>query len=229
MPWKSIKYLLYFIHQYTWTMSTNLYSLMHIGWPITSDTKCIFMFHGVGSNEWDLFELRNKFPDAYIFSLRWPYSRWGWYAWYPVDFSSGTARYIWNDVITSISQIHSTITALCKQYGCKNENIYLLGFSQWAIISTLYSLIHPSSIWGLISLSGRLLDEARWLSLSWAISKLRIFIWHGTMDTTIHSNESEKLRLFLSQYTENIEYYQYPIWHSLSENEVTAIMHFLYP
>ncbi len=128
---------------------------------MTPSTKCIMMLHGVWSNESDLLALSKHFPEEYlIISLRWPFSLWnGRFAWYPVDFSSGKPVYTTQDVETWYREIITCIDEVSLQFDIHPKNIFLMGFSQGAMMSFYTLWRSPEKIGGMIALSWRLLAE----------------------------------------------------------------------
>lgn len=101
--------------------------LSHIPANPNPETKAIFMLHGVGSNERDLFALKEHFEDSYIFSLRGPFVRDAdSYAWYPVDFSTGKTVYDFRNVKESIHILMETVESIQKEFHILPENTYLL-------------------------------------------------------------------------------------------------------
>jgi phospholipase/carboxylesterase len=127
----------------------------------TSKQKAIVLLHGVGSNEEDLFSLAEYLPvDFWIISPRGYYTLGaGRYAWYEVDFSSGTPEINSTQEETSRKIIIQFIEQLKSKY--QIEDIYLGGFSQGAIMSYSIGLAAPKIVKGIMALSGRILHEIR--------------------------------------------------------------------
>lgn len=204
----------------------SLFYLSHAPKNPTNETRAIFMLHGVGSNEQDLFWLKEYFPDFYIFSLRGPFLRGpNSYAWYPVDFSTGKALYSFHEVEKSIDFLLETLQQLQGEYHISSENSYLLGFSQWSIMSYVFGAMHSEKIGGILWLSGRLLEEISTHAIT--NKKLRIFIGHGIHDTTISSIESEKAGEFFRSNWLVPDNYRYQIGHTISKEEITDIHQWL--
>lgn len=204
--------------------------LSHIPENITPDSKCIIMLHGVWSNEKDLFELKNHFwENTIILSLQWPFSLgMGRYAWYPVDFSTGKPMYKREDVERGFEEILDCIDEIQGKYGLKNENIYLMGFSQGAIMSYYTLWKSPEKIGGIIGLSGRILDEITLENID--VSKYqgkRVFVGHGTMDQVIPFSATEKVRHYIDTLSISAEQKSYPIGHSISYAELTDIQNWI--
>lgn len=125
----------------------------------SKNTPVIFMLHGYGSNEQDLFSFANELPEQYtIISLRAPYklSDFG-YAWYAIDFDADKGK--WSDnkqAIESRDLIVNFIEEACKVHKLDAKNVTLLGFSQGCILSLAVALSYPQKIKNVIGLSGYL-------------------------------------------------------------------------
>jgi len=218
--------LLYFINYYTQSYEWKIYYLKNI--PVNTKTKkkAIFLLHGVGSNEIDLFNLKSYFPDFHIFSLRGIHSYWStWYAWYKVDFSSGEAIYNWENVKVDIKNVAEIIMNIQEEYEISTRDSYILGFSQGAIICYALAILSPEIIWGIICLSWRILIELHWIEKR--MKDVKVFIGHWMMDSVIKIEESEKAEKFLKGHTDMITRKNYPIGHTISKEEIQDIILFL--
>lgn len=207
-----------------------MYYLSYIPKTITPDTKCIIMLHGVWSNEKDLFELREKLgSDFLIFSLQWPFSLgMGRYAWYPVDFSTGKALYRSDDVWKWYNEICDCIDEVQKQYSLDNENIFLMGFSQGAIMSYYTLWKSPEKIGGIIALSGRILDEIELESVNTPHSHgKKVFVGHGTLDQVIPFSATEKVEKYLWSLGLMWAIHSYPIAHTIGQKEIQDIVEWI--
>jgi phospholipase/carboxylesterase len=87
------------------------------------------------------------------------------------------------DVDRGYESIVAYIREVTEQYGIDPGQIYLMGFSQGAIMSYYTLWRSPELIGGIIALSGRLLSEIDVSSIDKSqYSKKRVFIGHGTED-----------------------------------------------
>lgn len=146
------------------------------------------------------------------------------YAWYRVDFSTGKPLYKKEDVEAAYEYIASFISEVIEKYSLQPEQIYLLGFSQGAIISyyTLWRL--PENIGGIIALSGRILDEIDTSDVHKQIYQgKRIFIGHGTEDQMIGVGESEGARDFSRTLGIEPTYKIYSAPHAITKEEIVDI------
>jgi phospholipase/carboxylesterase len=94
-----------------------------------------------------------------------------------VDFSTGAPVYRTADVEQGYESIVAYIREVTGQYGISSEQIYLMGFSQGAIMSCYTLYRSPELIGGIIALSGRLLSEIDASSIDQTqYSEKRVFI-----------------------------------------------------
>ena len=141
-------------------MTTAPLSLHHLIRPANSEkekTPVLFLFHGYGSNEEDLFSFASELPsEICVISARAPYSipPFG-YAWYAINFDATSGK--WSDVEQakeSVNKIVLFIKEACEAYHLNSSAISLLGFSQGAVLSLAVSLSYPELIKNVIALSG---------------------------------------------------------------------------
>lgn len=204
--------------------------LSHIPENPIKNSKCIIMLHGVWSNQDDLFALAPNFSeDTYIFSLQWCFSLGNSrYAWYPVDFSTGKPLYNTEDVEKGYQYISEYIRDIVEKYQLSPEQIFLMGFSQGAIMSyyTLYR--SPELIGGIIALSGRLLAEIDISQIQKeSYSSKRVFIWHGDQDRVISVESSHLAAQLVQDLSIEPMVRIYPIGHNISHDEISDIVGWL--
>ena len=141
-------------------MTTAPLSLEHLIRPSSLETgkpPVLFMFHGYGSNEEDLFSFAPELqPEFCVISVRAPYpmETFG-NAWYAINFDAENGK--WSDdeqAKTSIAKIVHFIDESCEAYGLDSKNITLLGFSQGTILSYAVGLSYPEKIKNVVALSG---------------------------------------------------------------------------
>ena len=146
-------------------MQPKKLSLYHIIRPSTISNKkapVLFMLHGYGSNEEDLFSFANELPEEqFIISIRAPYEMQPFgNAWYAINFDADQGK--WSDdeqAKLSRDKISAFITEACEAYNLDSENVTLLGFSQGTILSYAVALSFPEKVKRVIALSGYIYEE----------------------------------------------------------------------
>lgn len=186
---------------------------------ISKPGPALFMLHGYGSNEEDLFSFAHELPeDLNIFSLRAPYSLDSFgHAWYAIDFSASRGK--WNDVeqaIASRDLVLETIDRAIETYSLDPGRISLLGFSQGSILSYALALSYPSRIKSVIALSGYL-DPAM-LPPDFAsndLGSLDLYASHGETDMVIPVSWARNTSEFLKELGVEHQYEEYPVGHGV--------------
>ena len=178
----------------------------------------LILLHGYGSNELDLFSFANELPDSLVIvSLRAPYEMgYGGYAWYDINLDSENNKFSdLNQARESLKKITITIDYLKTKYSTNPNNTFLLGFSQWAILSYALSFNFPNKIQHVIALSGYLNTE---LIPKENIQKVNTdyYISHGTVDQVIPVDWARKAGPFLDSKELKNEYSEYPVGHGVA-------------
>lgn len=198
-------------------------SLHHITRPakqITAATPVLFMFHGYGSNEEDLFSFADELPEElYVISAQAPYALppYG-YAWYAIEFDINGAK--WSDDeqgIQSRDLIASFITEACEHYSLNKDKVTILGFSQGAILSYAVALSYPEKVNNVIALSGYI--DPRILADNYQSKNhenLRLYISHGTADQVLPVDWARNSKLVLDGLDIDYIYEEYPVGHGVA-------------
>ncbi|NOT37404.1 MAG: alpha/beta fold hydrolase [Saprospiraceae bacterium] len=212
------------LFQLTMGISQNLKkdsSLMYlIKKSITPNPHLLIFLHGLGSNEEDLFELASHFPDNYtIISLRAPYS-WGngGYSWYDLQFDkSNKAISNLNQAETSRLNIIYFIEEIKNKEEHKFTKVYLLGFSQGAIMSYNVALTRPDLVNGVIALSGYLMNEIKpKIAKHPKLKLLDFYIAHGKNDNIIEVSKAKSAVQYLKTLKITPKYKEYNEDHSIN-------------
>lgn len=198
----------------------------------TNKPPVLIMLHGYGSNEADLFGLADKLDKRLmIISLRAPRStKNGGFCWYDLDFlANGEFKYNYKNVVESKKLILEFIKQACKEFYLVTAQVFLMGFSQGAIMSYDIALSNPTIVKGVLALSGRMLTETKQLILNeQQVNKLNFFIAHGSNDAVIKPLEAEKAHSFVkSKTTHSPTYKIYSMGHSINEAELKDIQDWL--
>ncbi len=204
-------------------MTTALLSLEHLIRP--SNLKAgkppvLFMFHGYGSNEEDLFSFAPELqPEFCVISVRAPYPMEPFgNAWYAINFDADNGK--WSDdeqAKNSRDRIISFIDEACTTYGLDEENITLLGFSQGTILSYAVALSYPNKIKNVVALSGyineHILKEGY---ADKAHQHLNIYASHGQVDQVIPPEWAQRAPAILENLGINHVYEEFPVGHGVA-------------
>ena len=179
----------------------------------------IFMLHGYGSNEEDLFSFANALPPEYtIISFRSPYhlASFG-YAWYMINFDADQNN--WSDTqqaIESRDLIMQAIEEACRVYDLDARNVTLLGFSQGSILSMAVALSYPKKIRNVIALSGYLNKDIIKEGYEREHSMTHFYISHGSSDQVIPVEWARQTPVILDSIGVKCRYEEFPVGHGVS-------------
>lgn len=215
-------------------MTTAPLSLEHIIRPSSiTDGKppVLFMLHGYGSNEDDLFSFAAELPKEFcIISIRAPYllQPMG-YAWYAINFDAEKGK--WSDdeqAATSRDRIVIFIQEACETYHLDNENVSLLGFSQGTILSYAVALSHPDKIKNVVALSGYINEKILIEGYKQKNhSQLRIYASHGQVDQVIPVEWAQRAPLFLKELEIEHTYEEFPAGHGVAPQNFYSLKSWL--
>ena len=195
-----------------------------------SDTSpVLFLLHGYGSHEEDLFSFANYLPEEYlIISLRAPLSlSFGGYAWYSIHFNEQQDK--WSDDAEAKKAqeiILYNIDYQLEQFKLKGQKVSLLGFSQGAILSWAVGLSHPERIDQLIALSGYV-NEDIFSYAEKGLDQLRIFSSHGTQDPTLPIEWARKGISLVEKKEISVAYKEYPQGHGINQDNFNDLLSWL--
>ncbi len=170
----------------------------------------LLLLHGYGSNEEDLFSFAAELPqDHYVISVRAPYDLQPYgHAWYAIHFDADENKFSDNEQAKeSVQIIASFIDEIIKQYPIDSKNVNLIGFSQGAILSYATALTYPEKIAKVVALSGYYNQEIVPENIDTnAISHLKFFISHGSVDQVIPVEWARKAKPALENLGLEVEY-----------------------
>ncbi|GLB51888.1 phospholipase [Neptunitalea chrysea] len=213
---------------------SNSLSLHHITRPsntITNETPVLFMFHGYGSNEEDLFSFASELPeDIFVISVQAPYQLppYG-YAWYAIEFDANGAK--WSDdnqARASRDLMANFITEACEYYNLTKDNVTLLGFSQGTILSYAVALSYPEKVKNVIALSGYInkdILQEDYQSLDH--KNLNFYVSHGTVDQVLPIEWARDSKKVLDALNINYVFEEYPVGHGVAPQNFYSFKNWL--
>lgn len=180
----------------------------------------MLLLHGYGSNERDLFSFAEELPDQFlIVSVQAPLSLgFDAYAWYTIHFTNALDKF--SDVPEakeSLKKIELFLDEIILKFNVDPKKIFLLGFSQGAILSTAFALNNPSKVQYILALSGYLNTELikEDIDLN-KIKELDFFVSHGTVDQVIPVDWARKTPVILNSLKIPNTYKEYPVGHGVA-------------
>lgn len=215
-------------------MQTKDLSLHHILRPAkkqSGQTPVLFMLHGYGSNEDDLFSFAGELPEELcIISLRAPYNLMpSAFAWYAINFDEQANK--WTDkqqAKTSLSSIVKFIDQAIDAYELDPNNVSLLGFSQGAILSYALALSNPKKVKNVIALSGYIeqdIIDSQYTANDF--SHLSIYASHGSVDQVIPVEWARKTPPLLEALNIEHVFEEFPVGHGVAPQNFFSFKNWL--
>lgn len=190
-----------------------------------SNRPLVIFLHGYGSNEEDLFELKQEFSPEYIYlSIQAPMTLApGSYQWYGLQPSEQPQ--VEANVLKHAKLLEDFIQAAVKKYHTSLNRVILIGFSQGAIMSYELALKHPKMVKGIAALSGKILPTLKTqVKPGMNLEGLSIFIGHGTIDDRIPMREANEALALLEKTSIKPTFHSYPkMGHSINQQELNDI------
>ncbi|WLH70541.1 alpha/beta hydrolase [Pseudomonas sp. FP2309] len=187
----------------------------------------VIFLHGFGSNEEDLFGIKDALPSTWTYlSVRAPIpvqpSGFRWFTKTPGD---GDYDGVTADLRSSAKLIKDFVVKATAKYHTQSDRVFLVGFSQGAIMSYEVALRDPALVRGIAALSGSLLPVLKAeLKPDQRLGKLAIFIGHGTLDQALPYVSATRANEVLVGLGLQPEFHGYPgMNHTVSEAQLSDL------
>lgn len=197
----------------------------------TRDQPLVIFLHGYGSNEDDLFGIKDDLPTNYtVLSVRGRLEvKQGGYQWFHQK--SGAPQYDGesDDLRLSTAAISDFIARVTEKYHTRPGKVFLVGFSQGAMMTYEVALRHPELLRGIAPLSGRLLPVLRAeLKGGPKYAGLQVFIGHGTADPQVPYVGATEALGVLQGLSIAPQFHSYPgVGHTISALEVADLKNWI--
>lgn len=187
----------------------------------TKDKPLVIFLHGYGSNEEDLFALRNALlPDYTYISVRAPLHLYGGgYQWFSLQAPAGGLLQVAKELSDSNRLLEAFVTAVAKKYETSSDKIILVGFSQGGIISYELVMKKPLAVRGMAALGSMMLPTLQQqISPRLNLQGLDVFIGHGVEDNRIPISSAMAAQQTFLKTSIKPEYHSYKgLGHSIND------------
>lgn len=197
----------------------------------------LLLLHGVGSHEADLFALAPTLDRRLLcLSLRAPFVLApGSYAWFEVELNPVAPVIDVEQAEESRRRVAEFIPRAVQHYRADPARVFVLGFSQGAIISLALCLTRPDLLAGVVALSGRTLPElfsqegpmAGRLAPPEALEGLPILVLHGTHDPVLPIHFGRDTRERFDALPVDLRYHELPMAHTVSPEALVLAQRWL--
>ena len=199
----------------------------------TSDNPqiSVIVLHGLGADGNDFVPVVNELDLTGLPGIRFIFPHANTM---PVSINGGYVMRAWYDIVHTdlgrqedekglrASQLQvEALIAREKARGIPAHRIVLAGFSQGCAMTLQTGLRHPEKLAGLLCLSGYVPLADKIAAERTEVSKeTPIFLVHGRMDPVIPVQRAIASRDLLLQLGYNVEWHEYPMQHSLCQEEI---------
>lgn len=196
----------------------------------TSETQVLFLLHGYGSNEEDLFSFAPSLPEDWlIISFRAPHNTpYEGFSWYDIDFNNPEKFVDVEQAEKSINQILESILAITNHFGIAENKINLAGFSQGGVLAYALALRYPDLFSKIACLSTypeeKLLQNIE--NDKKKLQNLRFFVSHGSDDAVIPLEWGRKAADLLYDLGCYFSFREYMSGHGVNQKNYLDLMEF---
>lgn len=174
----------------------------------------LLVMHGIGSNEQNMISLLEGLEDKfYIFSVRGHLSQPPGYAYFTIEGYGKPHREVFEN---GIKQLTNFIDYVVEQYNVDSNHLYLLGFSQGAIVSMTLGLTLGNRIKGIVALSGYIPSFVKEEYTIQSVDQLSLFISHGQFDNILPYEWGLESKEYFQSLNAQITFKTYSEGHSVS-------------
>lgn len=197
-------------------MTTSLHYVERKPYPSNNiSAPLIILIHGYGSNEMDLFSFADELPNSlHVVSIRAPHELgYNSFAWYNINFDADQNKFSDLDQArVSLDKISKFIDEFTANNNINTNKIFLLGFSQGAILSYGLSL-NTGKAQHVIALSGYLNEDLLFQKIT--DTPADYFCSHGTVDQVIPVEWAKKAPVYLTEKGIDNQFKEYPVGHGV--------------
>lgn len=190
----------------------------------------LLLLHGYGSNEHDLFGLAPYLdPRLLIVSARAPHMLMpGGYAWFALDIGPQGIAIDPAQAEASRQQIVRFIGEVSEAYGADPARVFLLGFSQGAMMAGAVALTRPDLVAGVALLSGMVALEALpVVAPPEQLAGKPFLVIHGTLDQVLPVELGRAARDTLARLPVELTYHEYPMGHAINAEALDDLVAWL--
>lgn len=194
---------------------------------LTQPPPVLMLMHGVGSDESDLLSLAQSLdPRFYVISLRAPrpYGS-GGYSWFDLVWTETGVTGDLDQALESLGQVQQMVEGLPQMDPILRDSpVYVMGFSQGAMMSLLLTLRYPQRVQGAVILSGR------WptgLDPSPELEHVPVLVVHGTQDPILTIEQGREIRQRLEALPVILSYCEYEMGHTINPDSLMQVRSWL--
>ena len=198
---------------------------------ISENTSILFLLHGYGSNEEDLFSFQPTLPkDWLVVSFRAPGNTpYDGFSWYDIDLMDEENRVNVEQAEQSLEILLQNIMAVTNRYGLTKNQTHICGFSQGGILCYALALRNPDLFTKVACMSAypemKVLENIS--KDKKKLEKLQFFISHGADDAVIPLDWGRKAADYLYHLGCYFTFREYMSGHGVNQKNYLDLMDFM--
>jgi phospholipase/carboxylesterase len=186
-------------------------------------SSVLMLLHGVGSNERKMLSLVDGSDSRLgVISVRGPVELGQEaYAWFHVSFTGAGPVIDGTEAEASRRALLNFIAKYRATYAV--DDVYLMGFSQGAIMASVAALTKPDSVQGAIAFSGRFPKEfLAQIVAAEELKKIALWVGHGVEDQKLPIQHGRATESLLRSVGAVFTYQEFPVGHQITSEMQTS-------
>ena len=191
------------------------------------EPRIMVLLHGWTGDEHSMWLFTQRFPpNLWILAprgpIKTPETGFGWLP------AKQGYRATLDEFMPAAQELGHLLTTWGQSTGIEMENINIMGFSQGAAMTAVYSLLHPKQVDRFAILAGFLPDGIEDLIQGQTLRNKKIYIAHGTEDAIIPIDVARKNVSLLKSFGADLTYCESDIGHKLSSGCLKGLENFFF-
>jgi phospholipase/carboxylesterase len=185
----------------------------------------LFVMHGIGSNEQNMLSLVEGLEEQFfIFSIRGHLAHPPGFAYFTIQGYGKPHREIFDQAIKKLTTFIDFAT---EQYPLDLSKLYLMGFSQGAILSMTLGLTLGDRIKGIIALSGYIPGFVKEEYNIKSVNQMSLFISHGELDQVLPYEWGVANDEYFKELGATVTFKSYQVGHTVSMQNLQDYLNWL--
>ena len=190
------------------------------------DGEILVMLHGYGSNEKDLMQLAPLLDqNLHFITPRAPLVLAPeMYGWFPVEFTQEGITVDREAARRAKETLLEFLHDIINGYTARQGKIWLMGFSQGAVMSYLTALAEPSLLHGVIALSGQFPESSTLVNANPGLLRsIPFLVIHGLYDDVLPVTNGRLSEKWLAEHVDMLTYREYAMGHEINNEAIELV------
>ena len=190
------------------------------------DGEILVMLHGYGSNEKDLMQLASLLDqNLHFITPRAPLALAPeMYGWFPIEFTQEGITVDQEAARRAKETLLEFLHDIIAGYSAREGKIWLMGFSQGAVMSYLTALAEPSLLHGVTALSGQFPESSTLVNANPDLFRtLPFLVIHGLYDDVLPVMNGRRSEKWLAEHVDMLTYREYAMGHEISNEAIELV------